>query len=210
MKQIKTLFMLLLVASFASAQDRSDVFKHETKIIWLGLDFSEAKLIGDRERLGSESDIKHLMEAWNNLIINEGEKYDLAKAFDKATVERNIQPTLDNNAGLDGLSLVSNSEKDYLHLTKDGVAKIVSGYSYKGNTGVGLMFNIESFSKINEEASLWVTFIDINSKQVLFTERLTGKPKGFGLRNFWGGAIYGILEQIKKKEYENWRKKYSR
>lgn len=210
MRQIKIALFLLMMSSWASAQDRSDVFKDDAKIMWLGLDFSEAKLIGDRERLGSESDIRHLMDAWNNLIINEADKYDIARALGKKQVERNIQPTLDHNAGIDALDLLSSSEKDYLHLTREGVGAIVSNYNFKGLSGIGLMFNVESFNKINEEASIWATFIDLNSKQVLFTERMTAPPKGFGLRNYWGGAIYGVIERIKKKDYEMWRKKYFR
>lgn len=210
MKQLKTLIALLFVASIAVAQDRSDVFNENAKITWLGLDFSQAKLIGDREKLGSESDIRHLVEAWNNLIVTEGEKFDIALAIDKKKINKNIQPTLDNNASLDVLSMLSNAEKDYLHLNRDGVAAIISSYDFKDLSGIGMMFNVESFSKLNEEASVWVTFIKLDTKEVLFSERVTGAPRGFGMRNFWGGAIFTIIERIKKKEYEMWRKKYYR
>jgi hypothetical protein len=210
MKQLKTLIALLFVASIAVAQDRSDVFNENAKITWLGLDFSQAKLIGDREKLGSESDIRHLVEAWNNLIVTEGEKFDIALAIDKKKINKNIQPTLDNNASLDVLSMLSNAEKDYLHLNRDGVAAIISSYDFKDLSGIGMMFNVESFSKLNEEASVWVTFIKLDTKEVLFSERVTGAPRGFGMRNFWGGAIFAIIERIKKKEYEMWRKKYYR
>jgi hypothetical protein len=210
MKQLKTLIVLLFVASIAVAQDRSDVFREDAKITWLGLDFSQAKLIGDREKLGSESDIRHLIEAWNNLIVTEGEKFDIALAIDKKKIEKNIQPTLDNNASLDVLSMLSNAEKDYIHLNRDGVASIVSSYDFKGISGIGMMFNVESFSKLNEEASVWVTFIKLDTKEVLFSERVTGEPRGFGMRNFWGGALFMMMERIKKKEYPMWRKKYYR
>ncbi|SKC51342.1 hypothetical protein [Ohtaekwangia koreensis] len=210
MKQLKTLIILLFVASVTTAQDRSDVFKADTKITWLGLDFSKAKLIGDREKLGSESDIRYLLESWNKLIVNEEEKFDIALAIEKKKIEKNIQPTLDHNATLEVLSMLSNAEKDYLHLNRDGVAEIIASYDFKGLSGIGLMFNIESFSKLNEEASIWVTFINIDTKEVLFSERVTAEPRGFGMRNFWGGALFVAIERIKKKEYEMWRKKYYR
>ncbi|HEY9044413.1 MAG TPA: hypothetical protein VIN08_00885 [Ohtaekwangia sp.] len=210
MKQLNALIILLFVASITVAQDRSDVFKEDAKITWLGLDFSDAKLIGDREKLGSESDIRHLIEAWNNLIVSEGDKFDVAAAIDKKKIEKNIQATLDHNATLDVLSMLSNAEKDYIHLNRDGVAEIIASYDFKGASGIGLMFNVESFSKMNEEASFWVTFINIDTKEVLFSERVVAEPRGFGMRNFWGGAIFGALERIKKKEYSMWRKKYYR
>jgi hypothetical protein len=57
---------------------------------------------------------------------------------------------------------------------------------------------------------MWVTFIDMKTRQILFTERMVAEPGGFGLRNYWAGAIKGVLEKMRKKEYEMWRKKYFR
>lgn len=204
------LFVWLLATGSLCAQDRSDVFRPEVKITWLGLDFTAAKFIGDRERLGSESDIRHLLEAWNDLMLTEKDKYDIPGAIGRDEVLTASDVTKDHNQELDVLGMISNAEKDYLHLTREKVGDIVSQYNYKTNTGIGMMFNIESFSKLNGEASMWVTFIDMKSRRVLFTERMTAAPKGFGMRNYWAGAIYGVIERIKKKEFEMWRKKYFR
>jgi hypothetical protein len=204
------LFVLLLATGSLCAQDRADVFRPEVKVTWLGFDFSNAKFIGDREKLGSESDIRHLLEAWNDLVLTEKDKYDIAGMIGRDAVETSTDVTKDHNQDLDVLQMISNAEKDYLHLSREGVGKVVSKYDYKKNTGIGLMFNIESFSKLNGEASMWVTFVDMKSKQILFTERMTASPKGFGVRNYWAGALYGVMEHVKKKEFEMWRKKYFR
>jgi hypothetical protein len=71
-----------------------------------------------------------------------------------------------------------------------------------------LIFNVESLNKLIEEGSFWVTFVNMGTKEVLFTERLTAPPSGFGMRNFWAGSVNGVLAKIKKKEFENWRKKH--
>jgi hypothetical protein len=204
------LFVFLLATGTLCAQDRSDVFRPEVKITWLGFDFSQAKFIGDREKLGSESDMRHLLEAWNELVLTEKDKYDVPAMIGRDVVETATDVTKDHNEELDVLAMYSNAEKDYLHLSREQVGSIVSKYNYKKNTGIGLMFNIESFSKLNGEASMWVTFIDMKSRQILFTERMTAAPKGFGVRNYWAGAIYAVMEKIKKKEFEMWRKKYFR
>jgi hypothetical protein len=151
-----------------------------------------------------------LLEAWNDLVLTEKDKYDVPGMLGRDAVETATDVTKDNNLDLDVLALYSNAEKDYLHLSRDGVGSIISRYDYKKNTGIGLMFNIESFSKLNGEASMWVTFVDMKSRQILFTERMTAAPKGFGVRNYWAGAIYAVMEKIKKKEFEMWRKKYFR
>ena len=79
-----------------------------------------------------------------------------------------------------------------------------------GGVGIGLVFIVETFSKPNEEGSIYVTFVNMGSKETLFSERLAAEPKGFGMRNFWAGCVYGVLTKMQKKEFANWKKKYYR
>ncbi|MFZ6011547.1 MAG: hypothetical protein ACOYXT_14485 [Bacteroidota bacterium] len=209
--KLAILVVLALSVSMTSyGQTKNDIFQKSTPITWLGLDFSGAKLIGDRERLGSESDVRHLLESWNNIILKEHEKYDIGLAIDKLKVTNAIEATTEHNANLDVLEMYSGDIKDYFHLKPEDVERIVADYDFKGYDGIGLMFVVESFSKLNEEGAVWVTFINMSTKEVFFTERMTAKPGGFGMRNFWAGAIYGILKSMQKKEFEMWRKKYAR
>ena len=202
-------FMLsILLALPVFGQDKADVFNPSTEITWLGLDFSGAKFIGDRERLGSESDIRHLIDAINELMITEADKYNVAAAIQRKTVDNEIDVTNEHNAELDVLAMISADGKDHVHLNRSQVEEIISSYDFKGKSGIGLMFNVESFNKILEEGSFWITFVNMGSKEVLFTERLTAPPTGFGMRNFWAGSVNGVLAKIKKKEFENWRKKH--
>lgn len=66
------------------------------------------------------------------------------------------------------------------------------------------------FTGARLEASIWITFINMDSKQGYFSERMIGKPSGFGMRNYWANAIFDILKLIRKREFEMWRKKYYR
>ena len=210
MKGNVILVLIILVGiTSLQAQERSDIFDPKTNITWLGLDFTSSKLIGDRERYGSESDIRHLLEAWNDLMIKESDKFNIAKATDRKTVTNNIEVTKEHNAELDVLSMYSDNGKDYLHLNREGIDEIIAGYDFKELTGLGLIFNIESFSKLNGEASVWITFINLGTKEVLFTERMIGHPGGAGMRNYWANAVGEIIERIIKKEFEMWRKNKS-
>ncbi len=201
-----TLSILLALPVFG--QDKADVFNPSTEITWLGLDFSGAKFIGDRERLGSESDIRHLIDAINELMITEADKYNVAAAIQRKTVDNEIEVTNEHNAELDVLAMISADGKDHIHLNRSQVEEIISSYDFKGKSGIGLIFNVESFNKLLEEGSYWITFVNMGSKEVLFTERVTAPPSGFGMRNFWAGSVNGVLAKIKKKEFENWRKKH--
>src|SRR5687768_14619667 len=110
-------FILSFFASAAFAQDKRDIFSPSTEITWLGVDFSGAKLIGDRERLGSESDIRHLLDAINELLIKEADKYNVAAAIQKKTVENGIHVVNEHNAELDVMAMLSNEGKDHIHLS---------------------------------------------------------------------------------------------
>jgi hypothetical protein len=210
MKLRKLIALFIMISSATFAQTKSDVFKEDVPVTWLGLDFTSTKFIGDREKFGSESDVRHLLDAWNALIINEPDKYDVARAVDRKKVENATDVTKDHNAELDVMSMFSDEQKDYLRLKPSDVEQIVGEYDFKGKSGIGLMFIVESFSKPNEEGSIWVTFINMDNKEVLFSERMAAPPKGFGMRNFWAGCVYGILSKMEKKEFEMWRKKHFR
>ncbi len=210
MKPLKLIALFILISSTAFGQTKSDVFKEDASVTWLGLDFTSAKFIGDREKFGSESDVRHLIDAWNDLIVTESDKYDVARAIDKKKVENAIDVAKEHNAELDVMSMFSDEQKDYLHLKPSDIDEKAAGIDYKGKSGIGLVFVVESFSKLNEEGSIWVTFVNMDSKEVLFSERMAAPPKGFGMRNFWAGCVFGILEKMKKKEFEMWRKKHYR
>jgi hypothetical protein len=212
MVKSKFVFLLVfLVVSLASfGQDVKDIFERKSKITWLGLDLTGAKFIGDRARYGSTSDVMHLMESWNDLMVKEHDKYNVKLAIQKDNIEEALDVAKDHNAGLDVSDKFSNDEKDHFHLYENDITSIIADYDFKGNSGIGLIFNVESFNKLKDEALVWITFVNMDTKEVFFTERLTGQPGGSGLRNFWGNSMETILLKIRKKEFENWRKKYYR
>ena len=204
-------FSLLMLASVNSfAQDIKDIFERNTEITWLGLDMTGAKLIGDRQRWGSTSDVMHLMEAWNDIMIKEHDKFNLKSAIQKDALDEGFDVTKEHNAGLDISEIFSDDKNDHVRLKANDIAAIVAEYDFKKNKGIGVMFNVESFNKLEDEAVVWVTFVNMDTKEVFFTERMTGGPGGAGLRNFWANSIYDIITKIKRKEYENWKKKYYR
>jgi hypothetical protein len=207
-KLIVTLF--IAVSGFGlKAQTVNDIFEPNTTITWLGLDMTGAIFIGDREKWGSQSDIQNTIKSWNDLFYREKEKFNVTAMLKKKTpVEFKLEITQNHNAELDISNILSEKSADHIHLRKDGVEQIAAAYNYDGLTGIGLMFNVESFNKTNNEGSLWVTFVNMATGEVLLTERMTAAPRGVGVRNYWGGAVFEIMEQVKKREYEHWRKKY--
>ena len=210
-KKLFVLLMLVLPMSSLRAQTVNDIFDPKVPVTWLGWDLTGAIFIGDRERFGSQSDIQRLMKSWNDLMDRERAKFNVAIMMRKEeAVPYRLDITTNHNAELEISNILSEKSSDHVHLRKDGVEQIAAAYNYEGLTGIGLMFNIESFNKTNNEASLWVTFVNMQTGQVLLTERVTGRPFGSSLRNFWAGAINEIIQHVRKKDFEAWRKKYQR
>jgi hypothetical protein len=201
---------MTLLTGIGHAQGMQEIFDRKGQVTWLGLDFSVSKFIGDRERFGSTSDVQHMLEAWNDVIVGQKEKFDIGVFIDKIKVDYAIEIVKEHNASLDVTDIFSSEEKDRVRLKPGDIPTIVAEYDFTGKSGIGLMFIVESFSKLNEEGAVWVTFIDMNTKDVYFSERMTGKPGGFGLRNYWLASIYNIMKAMQKHEFETWRKKYYR
>jgi hypothetical protein len=201
--------LLIVVCSSAHSQQRGDIFNKDIKVTWLGLDFSKAKIIEDRERIGSESDMHRLIESWNTIFLKEPDKFNVARAIGRENVMKSIDITTDHNLQLDVMSLYSGNKEDYVHMKSTDVDEIIADYDFSGLSGIGLMFIVESFSRLNMEGAVWVTFVNLGSKEILFTERVTGKPGGAGIRNNWANSVFDVLEKIQKKEFIKWRKLYT-
>lgn len=210
---IRSIAVVLLFSIQTSliGQDVRVIFEEETPITWLGLDFSRAAFIGDTARFRDDDDVSDLIVRLNELMVNEADKYNIGKTFRKEHVTNALDIT-DNHNSLIDLTAIRSApvEKNPTPLTEEAISEIVSSYDFDGKEGIGLMFNIESFNKFAGKGTLWVTFIDMPAKKVLFTRRLSDGPHGFGLRNFWAGFIHDVLDQIKLWKYKAWRKAYNR
>lgn len=203
------LLAVIFLCGYAQAQTSADVFNEKTTITWLGIDFTAAKFIGDEDLWTNANRAHDMFEAFNTLMAKEREKYNMASALDKAQVEYALQVTTAHNKGLSIEELSTNSQSNYT--MKPGyIQEIIGGYDFMGQTGIGVMLNIEAFNKTAQLCTLWVTFINMDTREVLFTEKMTEAPIGFGVRNYWAGAIYKMMKAMRKDSYDRWRKKYYR
>lgn len=196
-----TCFLSLFFLSFLTAQPFGHpAIKNADEIIYFGLDFSKAKMIGS-EGFSNPDDIKaRFFRSWNMVLVNEASKYDLKKAFKKDVLRRDFSVIDERNTLPDAATLVINS--DY-KITREDVEDVVKDYNGEYNSGVGLVFIIESFNKTGEIGKMWVTFFDIESKEVLVTRRYSGEPGGFGLRNYWVRTVYNVINQV-GNDYSEW------
>ncbi|MBG9376671.1 hypothetical protein I5907_10520 [Panacibacter sp. DH6] len=188
----------------ANAQTIQDVFKAETNLTWLGIDFSGVKILGHTD-IEVEDFTNRQFAGINELVLNEPKKFDLPKAFHKAGVETDLSVVKAKNKGLDPDKIKSANDADRSRFTNKTIEKMVKGYNISGKKGVGVVFIMESMSKTAERSSMYITFINMSTGKVIHTERIEEKVGGFGLRNYYAKSIYEALKDIEKTKYKDWK-----
>lgn len=192
--------MIALCMSSNAVAQNVEKLKSADEVIWFGLDFTKAKMIGSTEAGFSDPDaiVNHFFEGWNNLVINEPKKYYLAKALSK-NIKNNISTVADRNKEVPVDGLVT---YDVNKLTEEDLKDLVKNYS--ADEGVGLLFAVENFEKAAQKVRLYAVFFDVQSHEILKTHYYDKKVSGgFGFRNYWASGIYQVIKQM-KKDYPKW------
>lgn len=198
-----TLFLICFSAFSVIAQTKADIFSGSSDITWLGIDFTQTKFIGSATQFKDAGEITNsefrdkYIPSWNQLFINEQKKYDVAKAVKRSEVKYAMDVTEKANNAIKG-NFFSDNPNDYKKLDEQKIANLVKGYDFQGKTGIGLLFFIDGMSKSKDEASGWITFVDMKSKNVLLTQYTTGKAGGFGFKNYWAKSFHNMLKATEK------------
>lgn len=195
------------ISQSAFSQTLKDVFNNsETPVLYLGIDFTKAKVINDP---GANSmDIRNrLFSSINALVINEPKKFDLIGAFHKSNIGYDLSAVNAKNEKTNAENILSSNSTDFSRLTEIDIVSIVKGLSLGDKKGVGLLFVMEGMKKEDKNgvASMWVTLLDMKTKKVLLTERFESKASGIGFRNYWASTIKATLTAIEKNKYQQWK-----
>ena len=205
LRRILSILFLFGSLQTITAQSVKDIFNTETPVTYLGIDFTNVKLIGDATADEIEIRDKYFTTI-NEVVINEPKKYNFQSTFKKSNISNDLSLVMAKNAKTETGKIKSQDAKDDSRFTKETIEQIIKGYDFSNKKGIGLMFIMETLNKTASRASMYVTFVDMNNKKVLFTERLTGKSGGFGFRNYWARTVYEVLESIQKSRYKEWEK----
>jgi hypothetical protein len=200
---------IVMLAQPAFSQTLKDVFNSsETPLLYLGVDFTKAKLIDDA--VANEMDVRDRQFAGiNDVIIAEPKKYDLNKAFHKTNVDHDLGAVAKRNIQADAGQIKSTNTSDFHRLKENDITTLVKGFDFPDKKGVGVLFVMEAMSKSGKAAAIWVTFIDTRAKKVLLTERIEANTKGgFSFRNLWASSVKSLLDEIEDKKYKEWKNKY--
>ncbi|MFT4524037.1 MAG: hypothetical protein ACI85F_000178 [Bacteroidia bacterium] len=205
MKFLSSLFVAtLFTLGSLSAQSLSDVFDNNKRLVWYGLDFSQAKMIGSEGFSDPYKIVNYYFTNWNELVNTESEKYDLRAVMHRRDMEYVLNPVREQNDKVDSGVLVQGHLNK---VTEDDVKKAVNSLNLKDEAdGIGMYMVVENFDKPAEKGNYWIVFFSISSKDIIHMQRIDGPASGFGFRNYWARSFKGVLEKIEKRCYRKWRK----
>ncbi|MGB0368866.1 MAG: hypothetical protein ACPGD8_05645 [Flavobacteriales bacterium] len=204
----RLMLLAIIVAPLLSHGQRTmnDFMEENCDVIWFGLDFSKAKLIGS-EGFNDPVAIKEdYFRKWNHLMISEGDKYEWGKALLVSDLKYDYEVVDVVNDNVKVKTLVIN--KSY-SINEEQIKAAVSQYNltdYKD--GIGVVIVVESLDKIKEQGTGYITFFDVKSKQVLYNHKVVGEPGGFGFRNYWARAIFNWMKFTRSRVMKSVKKEF--
>jgi hypothetical protein len=201
-------FLLTMCSAIFTVSAQEDLL-HSGEVVWYGVDFSHSKFKGEFSQFSDagtksseEIQVKYF-PAWNNLIINEPDKYNIKKFYGFDEVGVDLDLVKKNNAAADIDAIFDPSKPN--NLSPEKIQKIINSYHISGKKGLGLVFIVDNFNKIEEQGNIYVTFFDLATKKVITTNLYGGKPGGFGIKNYWARVIFNVME-VSGKEFKKIKK----
>ncbi|MBC7387935.1 MAG: hypothetical protein H7329_01870 [Opitutaceae bacterium] len=203
------LFYALIFQIKAQAVFRSeDVFRVES-LTWYGLNFTLAQLVGpfDNIKYSTDKDAAklrdHYFRAWNDIVIQENPKYNVAKFYKKKFVDYDLSEVERLNALINPEKILINGIAPRLTLEK--IQSAIHNYDTKGKSGIGLVYVVETFNKLLKKSIIHVTFFDMSTKNIIFLKTMEANPSGGGLRNYWAKCIH-ITMTGSSERWARWKK----
>lgn len=212
MKKILIALLIgLSLPSFAQTRYNARDLFTQNSIVWYGIDYSNARFIGSFAQFKDAGAVDgatlrdKYFPAWNNLVIREHEKFNVAKFLKKNTQINDISAVEKINSDIDASKIMMDNEYT---LEESALAGMVAKYSSTENKeGLGVVFITESYNQTRKLAYYYVVIFDIASKEILIDQKFTGDAGGIGLKAFWGNTVLRVLEQVGDK-YGKWKKSY--
>ena len=201
----KTLLFALLTLSlsvFAADKAPKNPLFSSPQIIWAGVDYSHARLIGPGEFANPAAIFPGMLEAWNNLVLQERLR-TMKKASGKAIVPDVTGVTEVNKSATAAQIINAPGTNDTIAqtlITPEVIAQAVKSYQLENKTGLGVVYIVDRFIKLEKKGTgaVYVVAFDVATREVLSAERITGRAGGFGFRNYWFHLIKDAEKGLKK------------
>ena len=195
MKHLILTFILGLIALPSIAQINK-VELLDKNFVYFGLDFSEAKMIGSKGFPDGFEMVNTELEKINQLILDEPKKYDFKRVFKIYSFDFDLEAVRKHNKAINHREFITDLSYRFNELK---VEKIVADLDLSNSPtvyGVGFIFIVESFNDKEDLGTIWCTFFDLRSKEILGTQKIDGQSSGKGVAGHWANSVYRIMLKI--------------
>lgn len=192
MRKLLTLsFLLLSIVSFGQSKE---ALKSIPEVTFLGIDFSHVGIIGADE---SSDQFIGVFDDINNLMQKEYGKY--VSTFAKKTKVKVLGVDLRavNKVNRDLNREDIQREGTVPPIEGSDINKALSALDLTGLDGYAAILIAEEFNKSTNRGIFELVFFNVDTKEVITHEKLSGKAGGFGLRNYWAKTVYNAIRKIK-------------
>ena len=208
-------FVLLISTTESFSQTLKDFFSNSsTQLTYLGIDYTKNRIYKRADANPSDMRDKYYTGI-NDLVVKEqyDKSYDIGTAFNrKNMITVDLSAVTVNNQKINPVEIVSPKKSDFERLKEADIKNCVEALPLEGKEGIGLVFIMEGMKKISGKGygSVWITLIDMKTKEVLITERIVREAEGFSIRNYWVSVIRKTIMEIDWSKYKEWKRKYTR
>lgn len=203
------LLVLTVGGSCLHAQnDLKDVYNN-SRVAWLGLDFSMAKMVGPDGFRDPDRIVNVYLNAWNDMFVTEKNKYDVDRAVRLNFTSLCPNFFMESNLALDPRKLVGYDARTTI--TDKELQKAVNGYDLariEEQTAIAIV--VEELNSLTKNGIGYLIIIDTASKTIVYKHRLTGKPGGISFRNYWAGTYDNWVKAIRRSAWPQIRQEIKR
>jgi hypothetical protein len=182
-----------------------DFFDKRIPLVYLGIDFSNCKLIGE----GFDNP-KDLFNQINELLDKEKNKYDLNAAVKKIDLLYRYEIIDKRNDAVIENELKENT-RSVIPLAN--LQHIIDEYDMsltEVNDGLAMVIICEKLNRIRAEGIYYYVVFDVASKKVLISDVFVGRAGGNGPRNYWARTVYETIKTLDDIKYGVWKLRYRR
>ena len=199
----KLLLILFLIPSVLSWSQTKSALFNSTEINFYGLDFTFAKYVAHKKLPDPLEIVERYYREWNNMYLDDYDGYDMKRPFKKDFVYYDTL-VYARNAMVSSVDLIV-EEPEGIEL-KD-IRSYVKTYADKSKSGYGAVYIIESLNASDKYLSAWVTFFDVKTGDLVFSEPIRVRASGRNFHLLWRTAFDELYKET-KNSYKIWRKMY--
>lgn len=182
-----------------------DKVKQADEIIWYGMDLSLASLNNSKKIKFGELIRDTHCPTWIERLNDElpEKKLEGTYYFGKNITYDPIS-VQDRYKLLNAETWVTYYEKK---INEEEIRDVIKEYNLPQERGIGSVLIIESLNKPKERTIAYLTFFDIDSREIYWLIKSQAKPDGWGMTKYWSEGFKGNLKCSLKETQKKEKKK---